>query len=191
MNARTRILAACALSLGVAACAPRHGPQPPAFPDGGLLARSVPPPNPWSLQKALEGVYDTSSRFGSDVVVHASQWGGVNPGDAVRSSVSLLGFDHAAFAVLQPGCFEDTTGPAPVTRLVLEGYWRYLDESEPGPTTTGLVRLFVSPQEVVDWVCDAPAWAAGSPPGDPRPAPSVHATLTGATGNGADAPGSP
>jgi hypothetical protein len=169
----------------------RQGPQPPSFPDGGLVARSTPPPNPWSLQKALEGVYDTSSRFGSNVVVHASQWGGVNPGEGMRASVSILAQDHFAFALLQPGCLVDTTGPAPVTRLVLEGYWRYLDESDPSPASTGLVRLFVEPQQVVDWVCGAPAWNPQDLPGDPRPAPTEHAAFTGATGNGVDAPGEP
>src|SRR5512137_2138446 len=68
-----RALAVVTLALSTAACMSREGPQPPAFIGGGLVARSRPPPNPWSLQKALEGVYDTTSRFGSDVVVHASQ----------------------------------------------------------------------------------------------------------------------
>ncbi|MGA8889921.1 MAG: glycerophosphodiester phosphodiesterase family protein [Anaeromyxobacteraceae bacterium] len=186
-----RVLAAGFLVLLSSACMSREGAQPPTFSDGGLVARSVPLPNPWSLPKVLDGVYDTSSRFGANVVVHASQWGGVNPGEGMTSSVSLLAGDHAAFAVLQPGCFRDTTGDAPVTRLVLEGHWRYLDVSEPDPTTTGLVRLFVSPQEIVDWVCDAPAWDPAGPPGDPRPPPAVRATLTGATGNGVNAPGVP
>ena len=49
----------------------------------------------------------------------------------MKASVSILAADHFAFAVMQPGCFLDTTGETPLTRLVLEGYWRYLDESEP------------------------------------------------------------
>ncbi|HET8723811.1 MAG TPA: glycerophosphodiester phosphodiesterase family protein, partial [Anaeromyxobacteraceae bacterium] len=186
-----RVVAAAILALLASACATGQGPQPPSFPDGGLVGRSSPPPNPWSLQKALDGVYDTSSRFGSDVVVHASQWGGVNPGDGMRSTVSLLAGDHFAFAVLQPGCFRDPTGGAPITRLVLEGYWRYLDQSDPDPASTGLIRLFVTTPEIVDWVCDAPAWDPADPPGDPRPAPGVRAELAGATGNGANAPGTP
>ena len=108
----------------------------------------------------------------------------------MKASVSLLAGDHFAFAVMQPGCFLDTTGAAPLTRLVLEGYWRYLDESDPDPTSTGLIRLFVSPPEIVDYVCNAPAWDPGGPPGDPRPAPAVRAAFTGATGNGVNAPGS-
>ena len=190
MSSDLRVLAAGILALGTAACMSRQG-APPAFPDGGLVGRSTPPPNPWSLQKALDGVYDTSSRFGSNVVVHSSQWGGVNPGEGMKGSVSILAGDHFAFAVLQPGCFLDTTGDKPLTRLVLEGYWRYLDESDPGPTSTGLIRLFVSPQEIVDYVCSAPAWDPGDPPGDPRPAPAIHAAFSGATGNGVNAPGSP
>lgn len=190
-RASPRALAAAALALLATACAEQQGPRPPTFPGGGLVARSSPPPNPWSLRNVLDGVYDTSSRFGSDVVVHASQWGGVNPGEGINATVSLLAGDHAAFAVLQPGCFQDATGASVVTRLVLEGHWRYLDVSEPDPTSTGLVRLFVSTPEIVDYVCNAPAWDPADPPGDPRPAPSVRAELTGATGNGTDVPGSP
>jgi glycerophosphoryl diester phosphodiesterase len=191
MRPDLRVLAAGLLALTTAACMSRQGAQPPTFPDGGLVGRSTPPPNPWSLQKALDGVYDTSSRFGSNVVVQSSQWGGVNPGDGMKASVSILAADHLAIAVMQPGCFPDTTGETPVTRLVLEGYWRYLDESDPSPTSTGLIRIFVSPPEIVDYVCNAPAWDPTGPPGDPRPAPAVHAAFTGSTGNGANAPGSP
>jgi glycerophosphoryl diester phosphodiesterase len=191
MRPDLRVLAAGLLALTTAACMSRQGAQPPAFTDGGLVGRSTPPPNPWSLQKALDGVFDTSSRFGSNVVVQSSQWGGVNPGDGMKASVSILAADHLAIAVMQPGCFPDTTGETPVTRLVLEGYWRYLDESDPSPTSTGLIRIFVSPPEIVDYVCNAPAWDPTGPPGDPRPAPAVHAAFTGSTGNGANAPGSP
>jgi len=191
MNDVLRILAAGLLALTTAACTSREGPQPPTFTGGGLVARSTPPPNPWSLQNALEGVYDTSSRFGSNVVVHASQWGGVNPGTVMNATVSLLAGDHAAFAVLQPGCYRDTSGAEPVTRLVLEGHWRFLDTSDPDPSSTGLVRLFVSPPEVVDYVCNAPAWDPAGPPGDPRPAPAARASFAGATGNGANVPGEP
>ena len=191
MRSDRRILVLGLLALTTAACMSRQSPQPPAFPEGGLVGRSTPPPNPWSLQKALDGVYDTSSRFGSNVVVHASQWGGVNPGTGMKASVSILAAEHLAFAIMQPGCFLDTTGAEPVRRLVLEGYWRYLDESEPSPTSTGLIRLFVSPPEIIDYVCNAPTWDPTGPPGDPRPAPTVHAAFTGSTGNGVNAPGSP
>ena len=191
MRSDRRILVLGLLALSTAACMSRQSPQPPAFPEGGLVGRSTPPPNPWSLQKALDGVYDTSSRFGSNVVVHASQWGGVNPGTGMKASVSILAAEHLGFAIMQPGCFLDTTGETPVTRLVLEGYWRYLDESDPSPTSTGLIRLFVSPPEIIDYVCNAPTWDPTGPPGDPRPAPTVHAAFTGSTGNGVNAPGSP
>ncbi len=191
MSSERRHLAMLAVvGLIITACvSPEQGPQPPGFPEGGLVARSTPPPNPWSLENALEGVYDTTSRFGSTVVVHASQWGGIAGG--MKASVSILAGEHFAFAIMQPGCFVDTSGTTPITRLVLEGYWRYLDESDPGPTTTGLIRLFVSPQEIVDYVCNAPRWDSAAPPGDPRPAPAVRATLTGSTGNGVNAPGLP
>ena len=193
MRSDRRILALGILALTTAACMSRQNEQqPPTFPEGGLVARSTPPPNPWSLQKALDGVYNTSSRFGSNVVVHASQWGGVNPGTGMKASVSILAAEHLAFAIMQPGCFLDTTGAEPVTRLVLEGYWRYLDESVPSPTSTGHIRLFVSPPEIIDYVCNAPPWdPKGGLPEDGRPAPTVRATFTGATGNGVNAPGSP
>ncbi|MCX5730324.1 MAG: hypothetical protein NTY18_03000, partial [Deltaproteobacteria bacterium] len=197
MSSNLRILVLGLLALTTAACMSRQSPQPPAFPEGGLVGRSTPPPNPWSLQKALDGVYDTSSRFGSTVVVHASQWGGVNPGTGMKASVSILAAEHLAFAIMQPGCYLDTTGAEPVTRLVLEGYWRYLDESDPSPTSTGLIRLFVSPPEIIDYVCRAPAWDPASAPGDNRPVPvdaqgqPLRAAFTGSTGNGVNAPGSP
>ena len=177
------------LALGDAACMSRQGPQPPTFPDGGLLARSTPPPNPWSLQRALDGVYDTSNRFGANVVVHASQWGGVNPGAGMEASVSILALDHAGFAVMQAGCFLDTTGATPLTRLVLEGYWRYLDDprsrSRRRPVSSGSSsrpggrRLRVQRAGLVP-----------RPAGDPRPAPTPRA-FVGATGNSVDVPGSP
>ena len=168
MSSNLRILALGLVALTTAACMSRQNEQqPPTFPEGGLVGRSTPPPNPWSLQKALDGVYDTSSRFGSNVVVHASQWGGVNPGTGMKASVSILAAEHLAFAIMQPGCFLDTTGETPVTRLVLEGYWRYLDDSDPSPTSTGLIRLFVSPPEIIDYVCNAPAWDSHRPAGRP------------------------
>ncbi|MGA8893418.1 MAG: glycerophosphodiester phosphodiesterase family protein [Anaeromyxobacteraceae bacterium] len=189
MSSERRILVLGVAALLSSACASRTGSQPPEFPAGGLVSRSTPPPNPWSLQNVLEGVYDTSSRFGSSVVVHASQWGGL--ADGMKASVAILGYDHDGFAILQPGCFTDTTVSPAVTRLVLEGYWRYLDTAEPTPTSTGLVRLFVGPTSLIQYVCGAPAWNPVNGPGDPRPPPSERAFLTGATGNGTDVPGLP
>jgi glycerophosphoryl diester phosphodiesterase len=186
MSSNLRVIA---LAISATGCVSSQGPKPPSFAAGGLVALSQPPPNPWSLANALEGVYVTSSRFGSPVVVHASQWGDV--GTTVQASVSILAADHFAFALMQPGCFSDQTTTPATVRLVLEGYWRYLDESNPSPATTGLIRLFVSPQEVVDYVCGAPAWDPTGPPGDPRPPPSVTATLTGSTGSGENVPSDP
>jgi glycerophosphoryl diester phosphodiesterase len=189
MSSERRILALGVAALLSSACASRTSPQPPEFPSGGLLARSTPPPNPYSLQNVMEGVYDTSSRFGSNVVVHASQWGGLS--DGMKASVAILGYDHFGFAILQPGCFTDTTVTPPETRLVLEGYWRYLDETDPTPSSTGLVRLFVGPASIIQYVCGAPAWSPANGPGDSRPAPSDRPFLTGATGGGTDVPGLP
>ena len=189
MSSERRILVLGVVALLSSSCASRTSPQPPQFVGGGLLARSEPPPNPWSLERVLEGVYDTSSRFGSNVVVHASQWGGFS--DGMKSSVSILAYDHYAFAILQPGCFLDQTVSPPVTRLVLEGYWRYLDVAEPDRDSTGLIRLFVGPTSVIQYVCDAPPWDPAAGPGDPRTPPSETPFLSGATGAGTDVPGLP
>ena len=189
MNSDRRLQALALLAIPWVGCASPQGPKPPSFPSGGLLAFATPPPNPWSLANALEGIYDTSSRFGTDVVVHASQWGDGDGG--VQASVSLLAYDHLAFAVMQPGCLTDTTISPPSTQLVLEGYWRYLDDPNPSPSTTGLIRLFVEPPDVVDYVCNGPAWGNTDPPGDSRPPPGAPATLTGSTGPGDAEPGDP
>jgi glycerophosphoryl diester phosphodiesterase len=133
-----------------------NDPQPPVFPNDGLLATAT-----QLAERALlplEGVYQTSSRFGDDVVLHST-----------RSTLSILALDHLAYAIMKPGCLPGTSGP----RLVLEGYWRYLDG-----TDTGLVRLFVGPDSLAAELC------AGNPP---QPA-SLPATLTGATGIGSNEP---
>jgi len=191
MNSDRRILALALSVLTSTACLSRSSPTPPSFQAGGLLALSTPPPNPYSLQSALEGVYNTTSLFGSGVVVHASQWGSLST--EVQASVAILAQNHDGFAILQAGCLAPLTIPSlTTTQLVLEGYWRYLDVADPDPTTTGLVRLFVQPQAVVDYVCGAPAWNSTLPPGDPRPAPSqADVVLTGSTGNGENQPGDP
>ncbi len=183
---------ALALSaLTSAACLSRTSPEPPTFQAGGLLALSTPPPNPYSLVNALEGVYDTSSLFGSGVVVHASQWGSLST--EVQASVAILAEDHDGFAIMQAGCMSPLTLPAfTTTQLVLEGYWRYLDVAEPDSSSTGLVRLLVEPQAVVDYVCGAPAWNSTQPPGDPRPPPGkANLVLKGSTGQGPNQPGDP
>ncbi|MEI7703476.1 MAG: glycerophosphodiester phosphodiesterase family protein [Deltaproteobacteria bacterium] len=192
MNSELRLLALGVAALASTACATRQNSmEPPTFPSGGLVARGVPPPNPWSLENVLEGVYNTTSRFGSDVVIHASQYGGIS--DGMKASVSILAYDHFAFANMEPACFIDTSSTAipPVTQLVLEGYWRNLDVSDPTPESTGLIRLFVGPQSLVDYVCQAPAWHPGDGPGDPRPAPTAVATFRGTTGSGSNAPAIP
>ncbi len=190
MSSNRNLLVVGLMAVVVTGCMSRqNSAQPPEFPQGGLVARGTPPPNPWSLQNALEGVYDTSSRFGNTVIVHGSQWGGVHAG--MESSVSILAGEHAGFAIMQPACLYDRSGESPVVRLVLEGYWRYLDDPEPKPSTTGLIRLFVGPPEIVDYVCSAPAWESFDLPGDPRPAPSVRPLIEGSTGNGQDSPGLP
>ncbi len=175
---RIPALAAVIMALASGACVSRQGATPPDFPAGGLLSLSKPLPDA-TLLSVLEGVYDTDSRFGSNVVVHASTWG---TADDVQGTVAILAFDHYAFSLMQPGCWSDPSTSPATTRLVLEGYWRYLDDPDPSPATTGLVRLFVQPQSVVDYLC--------APASGPAPAPGT-ATLVGATGAGQNAPGLP
>jgi len=74
MSSDRRTLALAIAALAAAGCMSRQGSSPPQFPSGGLLALSTPLPQP-ELLSVLEGVYDTSSRFGSEVVLHASTWG--------------------------------------------------------------------------------------------------------------------
>ncbi len=170
-------------ALASSACMSRgDAPKPPAFPGGGLLAVAAPlpvflPDGTTPLLQALEGVYDTSSRFGSSVILYPSTWG--DRGANVKASLAILANDHFAFALLEGGCLDAAgTGPGTDT-LVFEGYWRYLDEPDPTPAVTGLVRLFVEPTAVAQQLCAGQAVAPGS------------ATLVGATGNGENAPGLP
>lgn len=173
-----------ALALASAACmSDRQAPKPPTFPGGGLLAVAAPlpvflPDGTTPVLRALEGVYDTSSRFGSTVIVHPATWGDL--GANVRASLAILAHDHFAFALLQGGCL-DAAGTGPGTdNLVLEGYWRYLDDPDPTPAVTGLVRLWVQPASVATQLCQGLAPVA---PGS--------VTLVGATGNGENVPGLP
>ncbi len=184
MSSANRILLLALVALAAPACmSERQGPKPPTFPGGGLLAMSAPlpvflPDGTTPLLQALEGVYDTSSRFGSSVVVHSSIWGDL--GASVKASLAILAHDHFAFALLQGGCL-DAAGTGPGTdNLVFEGYWRYLDDPDPTPAITGLVRLFVQPAAVAKQLCEGLTAVA---PGT--------ATLVGATGNGDNAPGLP
>ncbi len=164
---------AAALAVLALSCMERQGTKPPTFPGGGLLARATPLPDP-RLLSALEGVYDTTSRFGKLVVVHASVQGS-SPA-ALRGAVSILGRDHIGFAILEPGCL--ASGGS--TQLVLEGYWRYLEDAEPDAGSTGLVRLFVQPDAVAAALCA----------GNPAPAGAV-ASLSGAAGGGNTEPTDP
>ncbi|HEU4382005.1 MAG TPA: glycerophosphodiester phosphodiesterase family protein [Anaeromyxobacteraceae bacterium] len=179
-----RLLLLALAALASPACmSQRQGPKPPSFPGGGLLAVGAPlpvflPDGTTPVLKALDGVYDTSSRFGNGVVVHSSLWGDL--GANVKASLAILANDHFAFALLQGGCLDAAgTGPGTDT-LVFEGYWRYLDDPDPTPAITGLVRLFVQPASVARQFCE----------GQTAVAPGT-ATLVGATGNGNNAPGLP
>ena len=182
---RLRLVALAALAAS-ACMSQRQGPQPPSFPGGGLLAVAAPlpvflPDGTTPVLQALEGVYDTSSRFGAKVLLHSSTWG--DRGANVKASLAILAHDHFAFALMQGGCL-DTAGTGPWTgsgpaNLVFEGYWRYLDEPDPTPAVTGLVRLFVEPAAAAQQLCAGQAVAPGT------------ATLVGATGNGENAPGLP
>src|SRR5262249_12386629 len=138
------------------ACFSPEGPQPPSFAAGGLLAVADPlpvylPDGTTPVLLALEGVYDTSTRFGSDIVLHSSTWGDLAA--SVQASIAILANDHAAFAILRGGCLNAAgTGPG-TDNLVFEGYWRYLDDPDPSPSTTGLIRLFVQPAAVARQLC--------------------------------------
>jgi hypothetical protein len=177
MSSDRRILALALAALATTACmAERQGPKPPSFPAGGLLARAQPLPRPEILSQ-LEGVYDTSARFGSGVVLHASVWGDL--GAVPQGSLAILAEAHLAFAILQAGCLAaDLSGPG-TDRLVLEGYWRYLEDPDPDPSSTGLVRAFVQPDAAAQALCQGGTVAPGS------------ASLVGATGLGENAPGDP
>jgi glycerophosphoryl diester phosphodiesterase len=184
MSFRRHLHTFAVLALSAGACFNRtDAPKPPTFPNGGFLARAVPLANP-ALLSQLEGVYNTSSRFGSGVVVRSSvlhtNYG--DPSDQLEApTLSLLAYDHLGFAILEAGCLSDNAmqvAAAP-SRLVLEGYWRYLDAPMPDSSSTGLVRLFVTPASLADAICSA------SPPST---LPDLPATLSGATGDGNVAP---
>lgn len=189
MSSRLHILAIAIAASTAAACLNRSdAPKPPTFPNGGLLARSVPLPTATlqSYLSQLQGVYDTSSRLGSGVVVRTSvlhtNFG--DPGDVLEApALSILAYDHLGFAILQAGCLPPQVmqALAPPSQLVLEGYWRYLDAPMPDASSTGLVRLFVTPSSLAAALC------AGTAPAST----DLPATLTGATGNGEAAPGDP
>jgi glycerophosphoryl diester phosphodiesterase len=140
-------------TLVVTACnqSPPTDPRPPAFENGGMLAGAMPLAERTLL--ALEGVYQTSNRFGANVVLHST-----------RNTLSILALDHRAFAIMRPGCLPAADG----VQLVLEGYWRYLDSSD-----TGLVRLFVQPASLAAELC------AGMQPAS-LPATLVGSTSFGA-----------
>ena len=189
MNSDRRILALALVALASTACLNRQGTEPPVFPSGGLLARSVPPPiwrtapagtpyeNLVPVLSVFDGVYSATERFGDPVVVIPTLTG--NASDKLLATLGIFSADHDAFALLNPGCFVDGSGASPVTRLVFEGYWRYLEFPEPTPKQTGLIRLFVEPQSAAEALCRGEAVTAGT------------ARLVGATGYGNTAPVAP
>src|SRR5262249_24582943 len=115
MNSK-RTLAAVAFAALAVSCVERQGPKPPTFPSGGLLARSTPLQQPQMLS-ALEGIYDTTNRFGTFAVVHASMQG--SSAATMRPALAILGRNHFAFAILEPGCFTDSSSGTPTVQLVL------------------------------------------------------------------------
>src|SRR5678815_990851 len=99
MCIRDRAVVGLAVVGLLAACSTvANDPQPPVFPNDGMLATATPLAERALL--ALEGVYDTSSRFGDDVVLHST-----------RSTLSILALDHLAYAIMRPGCVTGTSGP--------------------------------------------------------------------------------
>ena len=189
MNSDRRILALALVALATSACLNQQGTEPPVFPSGGLLARSAPPPiwraaptgtpyeNLVPVLSVFDGVYAASTHFGNPVVVIPTLAG--NADDKLVATLGIFSAEHDAFAVLNPGCLVDGTGASAVTRLFFEGYWRYLEFSEPTPKETGLIRLFVEPQSVGEALCRGEAVALGA------------ARLVGATGWGNTAPAAP
>jgi glycerophosphoryl diester phosphodiesterase len=130
----------------------------PAFSDGGLLRQG----QPLSRQQlyGFEGSFNLTQ--GADLL-----------GDelSVRSTigtVSLLTDKHAAFSLLGAACLPDD-------RVVLEGYWQY-----PTLAKSGLVRLFVGPEEVAHQLCMGQT-----------PQPSAGLEFTGYYGHDDDFPREP
>src|SRR5262249_54548439 len=156
MSSERAIRLAVLVALASPACSSPAAPQPPTFPAGGLLAAAAPlpvylPDGTTPVLLALEGVYDTSTRFGSELVLHSSTWGALAA--SVPASLALLANAAAAFARMRGGCLDSAgTGPGRDT-LVFEGHWRSLDDPDPSPSTTGLIRLFVQPAAVARQLC--------------------------------------
>ena len=175
MNSDRSLVALAFAALVAVSCIERQGPKPPTFPSGGLLARSVPLPQ-LQMLSALEGIYDTTNRFGNSAVVRTSVQGSSPP--TMKATLAILGRDHFAFALLEPGCL--TNSSTGTLQLVLEGYWRYLEYADPDSSSTGLIRLFVQPDSVATALCTGQAL----PPG-------TSAMLLGATGQGNAQPTAP
>jgi len=121
-------LATLALCLSLAHCS-IDALDPPEFPDGGLLAQSIPPA--LGPLAALAGNYHTagSTRFGDAVSV-----------SVVRDHVSIFA-SNTVYAITRAGCLSDH-------RLILEGSWRRANA-----LNTGLLRLEVRPAEVAEALC--------------------------------------
>jgi glycerophosphoryl diester phosphodiesterase len=154
MNSRLRFLAAPARStllvtLGLAgsaaitvqSCESSPDAHIPAFSDGGLLREG----RPLSREQlyAFEGGFDLtegSDLLGDDLSIRTT-----------IGTVSLLTDKNAGFAVLGGACLADD-------QVVLEGYWQYPTRAE-----SGLVRLFVGPEDVAHQLClgQTPAAAPG------------------------------
>ena len=189
MNSDRRLVALALVALATSACLNRQGTEPPVFPAGGLLARSVPPPtwraapegtpyeNLVPVLSVLDGVYSATAHFGNPLVVVPTLTG--NADDKLLATIGIFSAEHHAFAVLNPGCLVDSSGATPVTRLVFEGYWRYLEFPEPSPKETGLIRLFAEPPSAAEALCQGEAVAPGT------------VRLVGATGYGNTAPVAP
>jgi glycerophosphoryl diester phosphodiesterase len=121
------LLSACGLITGSAGSV-----EHPKFENGGLLAEATPLSQ--TSASLLEGIWDSTaggSLLGSSLVAHSS-----------LGYISIFGNRDATYAVFEAGCLNDG-------RLVLEGYHRTAID-----TSTGLVRLFVKPDEAAKAVCD-------------------------------------
>lgn len=128
----SRLAFAAALAMAAGSCNVRSRVVHPTFANGGLLRDAA--PLTASALAQLQGVFDVESVddvFGADVASRAS------PG-----RISFFGAKEAVFAILEGGCLQGGT------QLVLEGYWRYATT-----TDTGLVRMFVGPDEATRALC--------------------------------------
>ena len=140
----------------VYACAPPTLVHP-EMPGGSWLDDAAPVPE--ASLKLIDAFYDVEDTavFGDEVILSARQG---------ATSVSLFAKSYNAYAVMAAGCLQEQT------RLVLEGTWRYGHK-----TTTGTIRLEVTPPELATALCR----------GETKDLTSSELSITGTQGKGSKA----